>query len=94
MGFKSLRWYIYLKKLNKIQKTHVKPEIKNIQTKGEIKSQTQRDKDKKGKPTNQHSETPKVKYDKLRNQKTKNTKQQTNNLTVRIDEDQSLAHLT
>ena len=51
---------IYLKKLNKIQKTHVKPEIKNIQTEGEIKSQTQPDKDKNGKPTNQQSETPKV----------------------------------
>ena len=51
---------IYLKKLNKIQKTHVKPEIKNIQTEAEIKSQTQRDKDKNGKPTNQQSETPKI----------------------------------
>ena len=27
---------------------------------GEIKSQTQRDKDKNGKPTNQQSETPKI----------------------------------
>ena len=51
---------ICLKKLNKVQKTHVKPEIKNIQTVGEIKSQIQRDKDKNGKPTNQHSETPKI----------------------------------
>ena len=41
---------IYLKKLIKIQKTHVKPKIKNIQTEGEIKSKTQRDKDKNGKP--------------------------------------------
>ena len=51
---------IYLKKLNKIQKTHVKPEIKNIQTEGEIKSQTQHDKDKNGKSTNQRSETAKI----------------------------------
>ena len=74
---------IYLKKLNKIQKTHVEPEVKNIQTEGEIKSQSQRDKDKNGKPTNQQSETPKIQQKwQFKRPKTKNTKPQTNNLTI------------
>ena len=51
--------FIYLKKLIEIPKLHVKPKIKNIQTEGEIKSPTQRDKDKNGKLTKQHSGKPK-----------------------------------
>ena len=67
---------VYLKKLNKIQKTHVKPEIKYIQIEGKIKSQTQRDKDKNGKPTNQQSETPKIQQ-KWQFKRPKNEKHQT-----------------